>query len=157
MKDYFRNAPLLDFMAPTIKVQQIILPNVVDDVNFIARAEDGPLPDLPPGDRPEGLREVPAAVHDASEPDDVSRRQLAASDRPGRLHRLPRRAWGSRSASATRRTCRANEEQKDEWEEEYHWEEPHLLGLPDAADGHDRGVVRQVPQAAGLRPEGRAS
>ena len=35
VKDYFRNAPLLDFMAPTIKVQQIILPNVVDDVNFI--------------------------------------------------------------------------------------------------------------------------
>ncbi|HEV3139071.1 MAG TPA: c-type cytochrome, partial [Vicinamibacterales bacterium] len=35
LKDYFRNAPLLDFMAPTIKVQQIILPNVVDDVNFI--------------------------------------------------------------------------------------------------------------------------
>src|SRR5689334_3473205 len=27
-KDYFRNAPLLDFMAPTIKVQQIILPNI---------------------------------------------------------------------------------------------------------------------------------
>ena len=35
VKDYFRNAPLLDFMAPTIKVQQLILPNVVDDVNFI--------------------------------------------------------------------------------------------------------------------------
>src|SRR5262249_52929350 len=34
-KDYFRNAPLLDFMAPTIKVQQIILPNIMDDVNFI--------------------------------------------------------------------------------------------------------------------------
>src|SRR5262245_27485870 len=34
LKDYFRNAPLVDFMAPTIKVQQIILPNVVDDVNF---------------------------------------------------------------------------------------------------------------------------
>ena len=34
VKDYFRNAPLLDFMAPTLKVQQIILPNVVDDVNF---------------------------------------------------------------------------------------------------------------------------
>jgi septal ring factor EnvC (AmiA/AmiB activator) len=38
-KDYFRNAPLLDFMAPTIKVQQIILPNVVDDVNFIRVAK----------------------------------------------------------------------------------------------------------------------
>ena len=34
VKRYFRNAPLLDFMAPTIKVNQIILPNVVDDVNF---------------------------------------------------------------------------------------------------------------------------
>ncbi len=34
VKDYFRNAPLLDFMAPTIRVQQIMLPNVVDDVNF---------------------------------------------------------------------------------------------------------------------------
>src|SRR5919108_451265 len=33
-KDYFRNAPLLDFMAPTLKVQQIILPNIMDDVNF---------------------------------------------------------------------------------------------------------------------------
>jgi chromosome segregation ATPase len=35
VKDYFRNAPLLDFMAPTIKIQQLILPNIVDDVNFI--------------------------------------------------------------------------------------------------------------------------
>src|SRR5207245_8185413 len=35
VKDYVRNAPLLDFMAPTIKIQQIILPDVVDDVNFI--------------------------------------------------------------------------------------------------------------------------
>ena len=34
VKRYFRNAPLLDFMAPTIKVNQIILPNVLDDVNF---------------------------------------------------------------------------------------------------------------------------
>ncbi len=35
LKDYFRNAPLLDFMAPTLKVQQVILPNIMDDVNFI--------------------------------------------------------------------------------------------------------------------------
>src|SRR6202040_3765848 len=39
LKDYFRNAPLLDFMAPTLKIQQIILPNVVDDVNFIRVAK----------------------------------------------------------------------------------------------------------------------
>src|SRR5262249_3968370 len=35
VKDYFQNAPLLDFMAPTLKIQQVILPNVMDDVNFI--------------------------------------------------------------------------------------------------------------------------
>ena len=34
VKDYFRDAPLLDFMAPTLKVQQVITPNIVDDVNF---------------------------------------------------------------------------------------------------------------------------
>ncbi|MGE4055531.1 MAG: hypothetical protein AB7F99_12100, partial [Vicinamibacterales bacterium] len=34
VKDYFRDAPLLDFMAPTLRVRQAILPNVVDDVNF---------------------------------------------------------------------------------------------------------------------------
>src|SRR5207237_5901281 len=34
-KSYFRNAPFLDFMALTIKIQQIVLPNIVDDVNFI--------------------------------------------------------------------------------------------------------------------------
>lgn len=34
LKDYFRDAPLLDFMAPTLRVQQTILPNIVDDVNF---------------------------------------------------------------------------------------------------------------------------
>ena len=34
VKDYFRNAPLLDFMAPTLTVRQIVTPNVVDDVNF---------------------------------------------------------------------------------------------------------------------------
>jgi len=33
-KDYFLNAPLIDFLAPTIKIQQVILPDVVDDVNF---------------------------------------------------------------------------------------------------------------------------
>ncbi|HXH05822.1 MAG TPA: c-type cytochrome [Vicinamibacterales bacterium] len=30
----FRNAPLLDFMAPTLRIQQVITPNVLDDVNF---------------------------------------------------------------------------------------------------------------------------
>src|SRR3954466_6077219 len=35
VKNFVRNAPLLDFMAPTLKVQQMVMLNVVDDVNFI--------------------------------------------------------------------------------------------------------------------------
>ncbi len=34
VEDYILNAPLLDFMAPTITVQQVITPGIVDDVNF---------------------------------------------------------------------------------------------------------------------------
>jgi mono/diheme cytochrome c family protein len=33
-KTLLRDAPMTDFMAPTLKVQQIVLPNIVDDVNF---------------------------------------------------------------------------------------------------------------------------
>ena len=51
----------------------------------------------------------------------------------------------------------ANEKQKEEWEKKYHWEEPHLWDYPMLPTKHDRGVVREVPQAAGLRAEGRAS
>ena len=68
LKDYFRNAPLLDFMAPTIKIQQIILPNVVDDVNFIR---------VPKMDRcqtchlaidKKGYEKYPQPLHHAPEP-----------------------------------------------------------------------------------------
>ena len=34
VNDYLLNAPLLDFMAPTITVRQVITPSIVDDVNF---------------------------------------------------------------------------------------------------------------------------
>jgi mono/diheme cytochrome c family protein len=33
-KTLLRDAPMTDFMAPTLKVQQIMLPHIVDDVNF---------------------------------------------------------------------------------------------------------------------------
>ena len=37
--DYLLNAPLLDFMAPTLTVRQTITPSVVDDVNFTTVAK----------------------------------------------------------------------------------------------------------------------
>ena len=117
------------------------------------RAEDGSLPDLSSGDRQEGLRKVPAAVHDPSEPGHVHRQQLAASARQDRLHGLPRRhgAIGQlqgRGARAQRREAAGGVG------EEVRVGAAAPVGLPDAAGRHDRGVVREVPQAADLRPEG---
>ena len=34
IEDYLLNAPMLDFMAPTLTVRQVITPNMIDDVNF---------------------------------------------------------------------------------------------------------------------------
>ena len=91
VKDYFRNAPLLDFMAPTLKVQQIILPNVVDDVNFITRRRRWTAA------RPATWRSTRRATRSTRSRSrrtrtwrPVSRRQLAAPDRQDRLHGLPR-------------------------------------------------------------------
>ena len=89
-KDYFLNAPLIDFLAPTIKIQQIILPNIVDDVNFIR---------VPKMDRCQtchlaidkaGYEKYPQPFTTHPNLDNVSRRQLAASDRQDRLHGVPR-------------------------------------------------------------------
>ena len=91
VKDYFRNAPLLDFMAPTIRVQQVILPNVLDDVNFTR---------VPKMDRCQtchlaidrvGIRGVSPALQDSLEPFSLPRQQFTSPARPGRLHRVPRR------------------------------------------------------------------
>ena len=40
------------------------------------------------------------------------------------------------------------------WEEQYGWESAAPVGLPDAARGHDRGVVREMPYGDRLRGRG---
>ena len=34
VNDYFRNLPLLDFISPTIKIEQVVLPQLLLDINF---------------------------------------------------------------------------------------------------------------------------
>jgi cbb3-type cytochrome oxidase cytochrome c subunit len=129
VKDYFRNAPLLDFMAPTLKVNQIILPNVLDDVNFTK---------VPKMDRcttchlaidrvgyekyPQPFKthpNLPKYIGSASpHPMDqvgctVCHEGLGQSVTFGDAAHAPR-----------------DEKQKIEWEEKYHWEEPHLWDYP---------------------------
>jgi mono/diheme cytochrome c family protein len=128
-KDYFRNAPLLDFMAPTLKVQQIILPNVVDDVNFIR---------VPKMDRcqtchlaidKKGYEKYPQPF--TTHPDLAT--YLGGSsahpiDRVGCTvcHEGMGQSVNFRDAAH----MPSNEKQKKEWEEKYHWEEPHLWDYP---------------------------
>jgi mono/diheme cytochrome c family protein len=129
VKDYFRNAPLLDFMAPTIKVQQIILPNVVDDVNFLR---------VPKMDRcqtchlaidKKGYEKYPQPF--TTHPDLAT--YLGGSsqhpiDRVGCTvcHEGQGQSVSFRDAAH----MPSNEKQKEAWEKKYGWEQPHLWDYP---------------------------
>jgi mono/diheme cytochrome c family protein len=128
-KDYFRNAPLLDFMAPTIKVQQIILPNVVDDVNFIR---------VPKMDRcqtchlaidKKGYEKYPQPF--TTHPDLETFLGGSSShpiDKVGCT--VCHEGMGQSVSFRDAAHMPSNEKQKEEWEKKYHWEEPHLWDYP---------------------------
>jgi mono/diheme cytochrome c family protein len=129
LKDYFLNAPLLDFMAPTLKIQQVILPNVVDDVNFIR---------VPKMDRCQ-------TCHLA-----IDKKGYERYPQPYRTHPdLELYLGGSSPHPIDRVGCTVCHEgmgqsvsfrdaahapsgakQQEEWEKKYHWEQPHLWDYP---------------------------
>src|SRR5919198_2008195 len=129
VKDYVRNAPLIDFMAPTIKIQQIILPDVVDDVNFIR---------VPKMDRCQ-------TCHLA-----IDKKGYEKYPEPFTTHpNLETFLGGSSAHPIDKVGCTVchegmgqsvsfrdaahspgSEKQKEEWEKKYHWEEPHLWDFP---------------------------
>src|SRR5204862_4444719 len=142
VKDYFRNAPLLDFMAPTLKIQQIILPNVVDDVNFIRvpkmdRCQTCHLaidrkgyekypqpftthPNLDlflGGSSAHPIDRVGCTVCHEGMGQSVSFRDAAHTPAA-----KPKSAEHPAAASA--------EQVQEEWEKKYHWEQPHLWDYP---------------------------
>jgi mono/diheme cytochrome c family protein len=129
VKDYFRNAPLLDFMAPTIKVQQVILPNVVDDVNFTK---------VPKMDRcqtchlaidKKGYEKYPQPFTTHS-----NLSTYVGSDSPHPLDQIGCTVCheGMGQSVSFRDTAHApsTDKQKEEWEKKYHWEQPHLWDYP---------------------------
>ena len=129
VKEYVLNAPLIDFMAPTIKIQQIILPNVVDDVNFIR---------VPKIDRCQ-------TCHLA-----IDRKGYEKYPQPFTTHpNLARYLGGSSQHPIDRVGCTvchegmgqsvsfrdaahtpSDEKQKADWHKKYDWEEPHLWDYP---------------------------
>src|SRR5262245_31874287 len=128
-KDYFRNAPLLDFMAPTIKIQQVILPNVVDDVNFIR---------VPKMDRcqtchlaidKKGYEKYPQpfTTHPALD-------QFLGGSSPHPIDRVGCTVCheGSGQSVSFRDASHmpSNEKQKEDWEKRFGWEQPHMWDYP---------------------------
>ncbi len=129
VKDYFRNAPLLDFMAPTLKVQQIILPNVVDDVNFTK---------VPKMDRcqtchlaidKKGYEKYPQPFATHS-----NLSTYLGSDSPHPIDQIGctvcHEGMGQSVSFRDASHMPADEKQKEAWEKKYHWEEPHLWDYP---------------------------
>jgi mono/diheme cytochrome c family protein/peptidoglycan hydrolase CwlO-like protein len=128
-KSYFRNAPLLDFMAPTLKIQQIILPNIVDDVNFIR---------VPKMDRcqtchlaidKKGFEKYPQPF--TTHPNLST---YLGGEAPHPIDRVGctvcHEGMGQSVSFRDAAHAPENEKQKKEWEQKYHWEEPHLWDYP---------------------------
>jgi len=126
---YLLNAPLMDFMAPTLRVRQVITPTIVDDVNFTR---------VPKMDRcmtchlaidRVGYQEYPQPFR--THPD-IDVYVGPASPHPLETtgctvcHEGMGQSITFRDASHTP----VGEEQTLHWEEEFDWEEPHLWDFP---------------------------
>jgi mono/diheme cytochrome c family protein len=128
-KDKIRNAPLMDFMAPTIKVQQIILPNVVDDVNFIRVYKMDRCATCHLAIDKKGYEKYPQPFTTHPNLD-----QYIGSSSPHPIDRVGCTVCheGSGQSISFRDASHmpSNDKQKEEWEKKYHWEEPHQWDYP---------------------------
>lgn len=129
VKDYFRNAPLLDFMAPTIKVQQVITPDVVDDVNFTRVAKMDRCMTCHLGIDKKGYEKYPQPY--TTHPNLA---MFLGGDSPHPLDRVGctvcHEGMGQSVSFTDASHFPRTEKQQQEWEEKYHWEEPHLWDYP---------------------------
>lgn len=129
VNSYFLNAPLLDFMAPTITVQQVLTPDIVDDVNFTRVAKMDRCTTCHLGIDREGFEDYPqpftthpnldAYVGSAS-PHPVGQYGCTV------CHEGMGQSISFHNSSHTPETT----EQMHAWEEEHHWEPPHMWDYP---------------------------
>ena len=129
VKDYFRNAPLLDFMAPTLTVRQVVTPNVVDDVNFVRVAKMDRCTTCHLAIDRRGYEKYPQPF--------TTHPNLSAYVGSDSAHPLSRvgctvchQGLGGSTSFLDASHYPGNEQQRQEWEEKYHWEEPHMWDYP---------------------------
>ena len=129
INDYVLNAPLLDFMAPTLTIRQVITPQIVDDINFIR---------VPKMDRcttchlsidREGYEGYPQPYK--THPN-LSVYVGSASPHPleGIGCTVCHEGMGQSVTFQDSTHTPVDEEQLIRWKEEHGWEEPHLWDYP---------------------------
>ena len=127
--DYLLNAPLLDFMAPSLTVQQTITPNVHDELNFIRFQKMDRCRTCHIAIDREGYEAYPQpyTTHPRLETyvGSASPHPLATTGCTV-CHEGMGQSIGFVHSSHTPET----EEQMHAWEEQYGWEVPHLWDYP---------------------------
>ena len=153
VNDYLLNAPLLDFMAPTITVQQVITPGIVDDVNFTRVVKMDRCTSCHLSIDLEGYEEYPQPF--TTHPN-LSAYIGSASPHPlGEFgctvcHEGMGQSINFEYASHTP----ANPDQMHEWEETRDWEVPHLWDYPMLPTDMTEASCAKCHQGTVFVPEG---
>ena len=129
LDDYLLNAPLLDFMAPTLTVRQTITPNIVDDVNFTRVAKMDRCQTCHLAIDRAGYEDYPQPFR--------THPNLEAYVSSGSPHPLEstgctvcHEGMGQSISFVDAAHSPSSPEQMADWEERYHWEESHLWDYP---------------------------
>ena len=128
-KTYFLDAPLLDFMAPTIKIQQLILPNVVDDVNFKTVAKMDRCTTCHLSIDKKGFEKYPQPFTTHSNLDTyLGGKSVHPIDKIGCT--VCHEGMGQSVSFKDASHMPTGEKQREEWEKKYHWEYAHEWDYP---------------------------
>ncbi len=128
-RDFILNAPLLDFMAPTIKVRQVLTPGIVEDVNFTRVAKMDRCMTCHLAIDRAGYEDYPQPFR--SHPN-LEVYVGGASPHPLETTgcTVCHEGMGQSLTFTDAAHTPSDEEELHRWEEEYHWEEPHLWDYP---------------------------
>jgi len=127
--EYLLNEPLLDVMAPSLKIRQVVLDGLDQDMNYMS---------IPRVDRCMTCHmAIDKAGYEDAPPPYTNHPRLDLFVADGSPHPMGRFGCSTchygrdRSLDFARVThIPANEEQEEEWTEEYGWHEPHLWDFP---------------------------
>ena len=128
-KDFVLNAPLLDFMAPTIQVRQMLTPEIVEDVNFTRVAKMDRCVTCHLAIDRAGFEDYPQPFQTHPNLD-----VYIGGASPHPIESIGctvcHEGMGQSISFAAAAHTPSDEEELLRWEEEYHWEEPHLWDFP---------------------------